>query len=219
MDLISHLKRTNFDFTDVLLRDELYATFMLSLSSLKEDITHTYKYCKQVLSNSIYSTLSNNTCKENLQRAIIRELSDEGATKDNATAIKDDATAIKDDATAIKDNATAIKDNATAIKDNANVKEQSRKLGFLNTLFAGPTVPQKQADLVPGYLYPSYKRCVSKHRMSLKPPCNTYGNTVKTKCLLKRSELHAKFDQEWNPQKTTSPHPPSQPPYHPEPAA
>jgi hypothetical protein len=191
MDLISHLKRTNFDFTDVLLRDESYATFMSSLLSLQEDITHTRKYCKQVLSNSIYSTLSNNTCKENLRRAIIRELSDEGATKD-------DATAIKDDATAIKDNATAIKDDATAIKDNANVKEQSRKLGFLNTLFAGPTVPQKQADLVPGYLYPSYRRCVSKHRMSLKPPCNTYGNTVKTKCLSKRSELHAKFDQEWN---------------------
>jgi hypothetical protein len=115
MDLIEYLIRTEFDFVGVLFNESLFVEIVSSLLSLKKDLEHSRKYVKLVLLNPGYSSFLRRIEVENLRHLIIEELTEEDTVGNDGATIKGDA--------------------------NVKKEDESRKLGVLNTSFAGPSLP------------------------------------------------------------------------------
>jgi hypothetical protein len=191
------------DSIDELIKFDFVPLILCNSPTLGKDIKRAQELWHKVEAASEYPDLDA-TPKVQIDRLrllIINELSNDGK-KDEATNVND---ATEDDATdddeddATEDNATdddeddateddASEDDATAIK--------MRRLGLRDAVFVGTRLSRPKLDLIPPYLLPSFRRCISKHRAAIPVP-HDYVKTIKAKCLFRRRDLHRKFDRKW----------------------
>jgi hypothetical protein len=125
---------------------------------------------------------------DRLREAIVNELSNENTAKDDTTTTADDETTIAGDKTTTADDETTVK---KAKVTTGRIKTRFR---LLNTVFAIPRLRLVEVSLIPDYLVISFKTCILKHRVAILVPVG-YSETVKAKCLSRRTELYEKFNR------------------------